>query len=279
MSIAGSIMGWFDRSDGMDFLTVENRKQLRDLDGRCYEEIDDLQQKQARGALDAEGRARLHELYQQKRAELAAMLSPTQLSEYLYYRSDAADYVRNNLPPAKTEVEFRTMVRVAEEFGPGAWSNPREGPADSSDEYVRQFQEQKADLQKRLTEVLGEDRIAEQAAEEKARSEEEEQNRQAHQDQREREEFASMAEEAGVPPADFGRFIDRLKEREKELRPKFEEFEKSLTGTPLEKHEQMMAAVKVELDKIAADTLGANGPAMVQKLMEKIDREDRPQGN
>ena len=275
-SVAFSVLGWPDRDDGMSFLTVENRRQLRELERKYRDEIDELESKQISGTLSLEGQARLLELRRNQESELAAILSQQQLEEYQYYRSDAATYVRDSLPPAKSEAEFRMMVQVAEDFGPGAWRNPREGAPDNPDEYLREFQKQKAALQERLKVVLGEDRIAEQEQEEKARAEEEERQRKRQTEEHERAEFASMAEEAGVPAPDFARFFERLKQSEEELRPKFEELEKTVTGTPLEKHEKLMAAAKIELDKIAGETLGANAPAMVQKLMEKIDREDRP---
>jgi hypothetical protein len=274
-SVSGSLLGWPNRDDGMGFLSMENRGQLRELDRKYRNQIDELERKQLTGTFDPESRARLMELRLARQADLASMLSPQQLEEYQLYRSDAAVYVRDSLPSAKSEAEFRTMVRVAEEFGPGAWSGPREGPADSPDDSVREFQKQKAAFQERLKQVLGEDRIAEQEQEEQARAEEEERERKQQREEHERAEFASLADEAGVPPADFARFFDKLKRSEDELRPKFEELENSLTGTPEEKYEKMKAAVRGELEKIAGDTLGANAAAMVDKLMQKID-EDKP---
>ncbi len=275
-SVAFSVLGWPDRDDGMSSLTFESRRQIRELESKYRDEVEDLESKQLAGTLDSEGRARLRELRRKQEAELAAILSPDQFEQSRYCRSDAASYVRESLPPAKSEAEFRAMVQVAEEFGPGAWRNPRQGDPDDPDEYVREFQKQKAALRERLKVVLGEDRIAEQEQEDKARVEEEERQRKQQTEEHERAEFASMAEEAGVPAPDFARFFEKLKQSEEELRPKFEELEKTVTGTPLEKHEKLMAAAKIELDKIAGETLGANAPAMVQKLMEKIDREDRP---
>jgi hypothetical protein len=44
--------------------------------------------------------------------------------------------------------------------------------------------------------------------------------------------------------------------------------EKGLTGSPEEKQSQMRAAVEEELTKLASETLGDKGPALVQKIAE-----------
>ena len=45
--------------------------------------------------------------------------------------------------------------------------------------------------------------------------------------------------------------------------------QKSLTGSPEEKQKQMRAAIQEELNKVAIETLGDKGPAMVQKMIER----------
>src|SRR5207302_7390687 len=102
----------------------------------------------------------------QKRAELETMLSPPELKEYLYRQSPAANYVRNNLPPAKSEGEFRAMVKVALEL---EMSNTLDSPAgryglaDPGPIDVQRDREQrKAAFDLRLKEVLGEERVAQQ---------------------------------------------------------------------------------------------------------------------
>jgi hypothetical protein len=72
----------------------------------------------------------------------------------------------------------------------------------------------------------------------------------------------------GISVDDAGRFFDRIKQQQSALGQKTEEMQKSLTGSPEEKQKQMRAAIQEELNKIAIETLGDKGPALVQKMVE-----------
>jgi len=85
---------------------------------------------------------------------------------------------------------------------------------------------------------------------------------------RERARITALGASLGISAEDAGRFFDRFKQQEKILGSKFAEMEKRLTGSPEEKQRQKRAAIEEELNKLAIETLGDKGPALVQKLGE-----------
>jgi hypothetical protein len=85
---------------------------------------------------------------------------------------------------------------------------------------------------------------------------------------RERAHLTELGASVGISAEDASRFFDQLKQQEKALGQRFAEMEKGLTGSPEEKQSQMRAAVEEELTKLASETLGDKGPALVQKIAE-----------
>ena len=79
------------------------------------------------------------------------------------------------------------------------------------------------------------------------------------------------AKEFGVSAESARRFFTRFEETKKAMEKKFDDMEKSLTGTPEEKQKQMEAAVKAELNKMAIDTMGDNGLKVIEKLFNAHD--------
>ena len=84
----------------------------------------------------------------------------------------------------------------------------------------------------------------------------------------ERARIAMLGTLVGLSAADADQFFDRLKQQRKILGPRFAEMEKGLTGTPEENRKRMQAAIEQELRRLAVETLGDKGPALVQKLVE-----------
>lgn len=84
----------------------------------------------------------------------------------------------------------------------------------------------------------------------------------------ERTRLVEVGASLGISADDAGRFFDRIKQQQSALGQKTEEMQKSLTGSPEEKQKQMRAAIQEELNKIAIETLGDKGPALVQKMVE-----------
>jgi hypothetical protein len=83
-----------------------------------------------------------------------------------------------------------------------------------------------------------------------------------------RAHVTALAASVGIPAEAATRFFTELKQQEKTLGPRLEELRKSLTGSPEEQQRQLQAAVQAELNKLASETLGDKGPALVQKLTE-----------
>ena len=85
---------------------------------------------------------------------------------------------------------------------------------------------------------------------------------------RERARVTEAGASVGISTEDASRFFDRVKQQHKVLDQELAEMEKSLTGSPEEKERQKRAAVEEQLNKLAIETLGDRGPALVQKLRE-----------
>ena len=88
---------------------------------------------------------------------------------------------------------------------------------------------------------------------------------------RERARLAELGASVGVSAEDASRFFDRVRQQQMVLGPKLAEMEKSLAGSAEEKERQKRAVVEEELNKLAIETLGDKGPALVQKLREGKD--------
>jgi hypothetical protein len=86
---------------------------------------------------------------------------------------------------------------------------------------------------------------------------------------RERARLAQVGASLGITAEATGRFFDRVEEQQDALVQKFEEMQKSLAGTPEEKRRQMQAVMQEELSKLAIETVGDKGPALVQKMVER----------
>ena len=84
----------------------------------------------------------------------------------------------------------------------------------------------------------------------------------------ERARVTEVGASVGISAEDASRFFDRVKQQHKVLNQELAEMEKSLAGSPDEKERQKRAAVEQQLNKLAIETLGDRGPALVQKLRE-----------
>lgn len=101
------------------WLAPEKRRDLALLLDRFndeYEEIRGGRRGQSGVALTASQRQQLAELRQWQRAELEQFFTPAELQAYDLRHSDAAKYVMQKLPAARSEAEFARMVRIAQEM-------------------------------------------------------------------------------------------------------------------------------------------------------------------
>lgn len=268
-TLSAEMTGFPRAKDGVGkTLSAEQRQQLREIKKQFRSKLQELEYKQMGSGLDKEEIVTFRNLEREQRAALAAVLSPAQLEEYLYGNSSAATYVRRNLPAAKSESEYRTMVKLALEM-------EMSHTLDSSLEYLgmeaaeeikQEIQQRKKAYAERLKESLGDDRVAEQEEEARARVAAEAEANAKQAKAQMQQELTDKGAEVGVSAENAGRFYERLKESESVMRKRFEELEKSLSGTPEEKQEQLKAAIKVELNRMAVETMGDKGPDVVEKL-------------
>jgi hypothetical protein len=272
--LSQEIIGWPRRTEESSYLTREKRRDVDRIEqryGRAKEELQ-LDLRGMLGNLDASDQSRLRDLELQKNTELGALLTPSELEEYLYRHSAAADYVLKNLPEAKNEQEFRTMVKVAQESemqgSPNSFS-ARYGLPQEEDADAKEQEAKKAGFAERLQAALGKERMVEQEQEEKLRLEEERKRAEQRDKERERFRITNLAVEAGVPVENANRFLDRLMGLEPVLKEKFENLEKTLSGTPEEKQKRMEAEIRVELEKIAKETIGDKSTEFIDKLVAR----------
>lgn len=271
--IGAELMGWAGfPEDGLSSLSAGQRRQVRDWESSFSRLTDELRQKAARGNFSLEDLAAFRQAEQDRRAALSGLLTPDQFSSYLYQQSSAANYVRQNLPEAKSELEFRSVVDLAARFGmvndtPGM--SPPVGTSQEDDPVFKSYQAQEAAFNQALKDLLGEDRIAEQKAEEEARAAAELKTEIARNEENDRSQLLDMASSVGVNPADALRFFEQVKAQEPDYRTKYAEMEKQLTGTTEEKQKQMENLIKADLNGLAIQLMGAKGPAVIEKLLQQ----------
>jgi hypothetical protein len=284
-SIAKSAVGWpSPPADIYSFVSEEKRQQIRELEREHNRLKANLERQQSRTPLSPwamTDNTPMIELEREHQADLARVLSPQEMKEYLYRFSPAANYVRDNLPAARDESEFRTIVDVAQQFE--LWNQPAMSVSEryglppepgidadaSADPAAADYTARKAAFVTRLKEVLGADRVAQQKAEEEARAEEKSKQEQAAAQESERDQISAVAASVGVPAEDANRFFEQLKKLQPELRPKFEQLEKDVKGregTDEEKGKAMKTAIKAELERIATEFMGDKAHAFVEKM-------------
>jgi hypothetical protein len=245
----------FERGDGLDFPGGKNRL-VRRIEQQFRQESGQILERSRRRPLTDAERSRWAELEETRRSSLAAVLTPEELERYRYRFSSAAEYVRRELPQAKSEAEFQAMVRVADDCG---MRTGQHFNRDREPELARQSEEREKRFQERLRETLGQERLAEQAREEQARRDEmlrqeDEANWQLAQRRLER-----IGGEMGISSEAVGRFASRFREFLPTLERRQEELRKTLSS------DQVDAILLEELHAMASETMGEQGPALFDK--------------
>ncbi len=265
--IRGRLAGWPESMWGDSYLPLEKTAQLRDITQR-YRHLED-QERAEQGELppgfqDPEVAGRRLEMERQKQDEIRSVLTPEEYEQYQLRQSPAARYVRSQLPEAKSEAEYRRMVRIAEGFGMG--TDPvapvvlDEAGRDIEDP-AKLAADREAAFRQRLKEELGEDRIAEQEGRER------EEQAEANQE-RERQEMMDLAQSAGATVEEANAFFARIKELQPELEKRFGEAEKFAVKP--DQKEAFKAMVEAELERIASEIMGEEkAKSLVRKAVEK----------
>jgi hypothetical protein len=259
-----AILGWPEREERLAFLPPEKRREFNELQQRYGERADEISYgtNGFNGVyLDKTQQAELKALEKEKRAELARTLTAMELEELDMRQSTAANYVRDNLPAAKSEAEFRRMVKAVQESGLAEASNNLLPDGREADPEAR-----KAAIEARLKEVLGEQRAAEQQQEEEARQAELKQQQEKQDEERFRSQLVSAATDAGVSEADANRFFARIME----LKPELEKLSHAMEKNPeltAEDKKKMEDTMKSQIEAMGAEIMGEKGRDVVKKLM------------
>lgn len=260
-----ALVGW-DMPARNAWLAPEKRRELALLLDRFEDEDEEIRQGR-RGhsiALTSVQRQQLAELRQRQRAELAQFLTPEELRAYDLRSSDAAAYVQQKLPDARSEAEFAKMVQVAQDMklAPNYLRDDYD-PSDFRSTERRDAEELKLVLEKLKTE-LGTDTIAayEQAqvdAEAKKKAEAETQEK-----ERELKEATEMVQAAGLDVALAPKFLDRLMAAAKEFNR--QNNESNLTEAQRKETEAKAMAL---FDTIAVEVFGERGVELRKQIEKK----------
>jgi len=219
--------------------------------------------------LDHEARTQLRDLRARQRRELAELLGP-ELAEQLELRSSPeADYVRNALPAAKDEDEFRRLVAAARAVGADA--------ADANADQLRQhlpasvrgaFPSVRDEMMARFRETADPDRLAEIEREQAEAQRREEAERESRREAAMLADLASVAQAGGVElsDAEVRDLSAAIKRRGEELTQEWGE--PPANPTPSEQA-ALMARVKAELERVAVTTVGERGRAIVAEMVRR----------
>jgi hypothetical protein len=271
--LLAGVTGWTWAFSGQEYLPLDKRHRLRELELQHAEQRDELDWRGQFLVPDSEDHARVKEMQRQQEAEIAALLTPTEFAEWQYRESRASWFARLNLPPAESEAEFRQMVDLVREFDltdrPATLDFRTSVPGAENDPEAQDYLHRKAIFDVRLKELLGEDRVAVEAAAAQERINRELQRSQAPSEEEARREFAAMAEAAGLAAAEADRFYQRLNGLEPGMSSRLAEMDKQFTGSPEEKRRQMQAVVEAEVERLAVEALGEKGRDFVRRMKER----------
>jgi len=219
--------------------------------------------------LDPEARAQLRDLRERQRRELAELLGPDLAAQHELRSSPEAYYVRNALPAAKDEDEFRRLVAAAQAVG-----------VDSADANADQLQQHvpasaggsvpsvRDEVMARFRETTDPDRLAEIEREQAETQRLEEEQRQARREEANLNELAGMARAGGVElsDAEVRDLAAAIKRRGAELDREWGPSPKTPTAAETA---ALMEKLRVELERVAVATVGEKGRAIVAEMVRQ----------
>jgi len=256
--IRSRLFGWPERITEKNYLRTEQMTHLREIERRhlALTEQKNLSDSDFSNGFSERERGERLGLEREKLEEIKAALSPAEFELYMARSSPASGYVRRYLPEAKSEEEYKRMLQVAVEFQMGHLNEETSSNDDHPEALAR-----RESFQKRLQEVLGEDRIAEEKAEEERRSQV------AEEEDRQRS-FTKLAEKSGLAREEIEAFYRRVKKLEPELNSRFDRAIKEAT-TP-ESRKDVEIQIKAEAMRIATELFGAQ---KAEVLVRSIDED------
>ncbi len=251
------------------WLAPEKRRDLALLLDRFEDEDEEIRLGR-RGhsiALTTTQRQQLAELRQRQRAELEQFLTPDELRAYDLRNSDAAKYVQQKLPEARSEAEFVRMVQVAQEMKLApAYLRDDYDPSNYRDQQSREANELKLVLERLKTE-LGADTFA---AYEQAQADQEakaKMDAEARDKERGLKEATEMVRAAGLDVALAPQFMERMMSAAKE----FNRQNNGSKQTEVQRKESEAKAMAL-FDSIAVEIFGERGRELRKELEKKKGR-------
>jgi hypothetical protein len=252
-------LGGADPEEPRSFLPPEKRGKLQELE-ELYRDLADQVRHPPNSTypviVDEDQIVQLRALHQQKQAELAQLLTPKELEDLALRESPAAKYVRQHLPEAGNEEEFRSMVKVARGLGKDGRPDYEYVPYPDEDEGARAVEAEPATIEARIKELLGEDFLEKRRQEETAR-------RIIEGEPEVREQITALAVAEGINAADGSKFTERMLALVLERVPKMED--PALTA---EQKAELENTLKAELERIAVEIMGGKGRDLVRKMDE-----------
>ena len=249
-----------------DWLASEKRRSFALLLDRFEDEDEEIRQgRRGHGvALTSVQKQQLAEMRQRQRAELEQFLSPAELRAYDLRNSDAAKYILQKLPDARSEAEFAKIVQIAQEMklAPAFLRDDFE-PAGVRESARREAEELKAVVE-RLKSELGTETFA---AFEQAQADQEAKKKvdtEAREKERALKDLTPMAQAAGVDVSLAPKFIDRLMAASKEFKAQINE--SKLTEAQRKETEAKAMAL---FENIAVEVFGEQGRELLKQMVKK----------
>jgi len=249
-----------DEYDYRSYLPKEKVEKLKAIERR-YQRLEEDFGARNRSLTIEEYAAERNRLKAQARAEVAQILTPQELEDYEMRDSQAADYVRRRLPEAKSEEEFRAMVKVAKALN----KDPRRQYQDESDfspeEQAKKKKAEEKAFAEALKTALGEARYSELM---------EERRREAR--EKERQDLIWIAKREGMSEEAAKEAHARMTAMAKELEAKFS----GLPDLSADQEKDLAALLKQEQEKIILEVMGDKGHNVFKRFEQ--GRAQSPEG-
>lgn len=249
-----------------DFLSAEHRASLQKLGAEHQERLAAIRARSA-GYLDESLKAEFRTARNEYRDAITQLLSPTELADFDARESATSNFVLGHLPEAKSEAEFRAMVRAAQATGIDFEDLLDVDPTD-----LTAWQKRRSDavtaIREKFAASTSPERAAELARLEAERDAEEkaaEARRRAEEETRSEAEMLTQISEAAraanANSEGAKAFIEALKAR----RPEWESRGKEMMSKP-GGQAQFEREIRSLMNALATEHLGPNGPEVLKKL-------------
>jgi hypothetical protein len=259
-------VGWFAEGRSSSLLSPEKRLAVDALNAKYVRLEDEVRQRVRGGFLMEEEEADLEKLKKEQRAELAQLLTPQELEDLDARNSPAASWVRQKMGEARSEDEFKTMVRIAQGLGKDMQSEHAlkggETPAVAA---KRRAVEDQA-LREQLRAALGEARTDELFSDATAISVSPPGETFEQGAERARKDLVKLAQKEGVSAEAANEAHTRIIAMMKE----FEQKVGSLDKISPEQGEEFNRMMKTKGEQIFTETMGEKG----KKVFRRMNHED-----